>query len=605
MPPRKKLPKAIELNPEQTQACNAGSGVWCVAATAGSGKTSVLCSRYSRLVSEGVEPSQILALTFTANAAKNMRDRIGDVQKMDGRASGFVTFHSLCLSICTQEREEFDFKLADFPLAVNAGKLMSDVSRKYDVNFKQLGAWISLQKRSGVRPKQAIKTAETEGKNEKLAMAYKAYDQSLREGMVLDFDSMLLETVTLLKAKPEVLARWSFGWLMCDECQDCDLQQYELLKLLSAQSGNLFMVGDFSQSIYGFRGSDCEIFINIERLFPSVQKLYMTKNHRSTKKIVDFLKTVNPFEEFAAKFYTDNELGVEPVITRYPSTSDEAQAVVEYVRANPKTNVACLTRTNRALRPLEDALSVAGIRYRLLSNSGFWVQPEVKTVIAYMQCILFPADHALNTILRSGFSPTKYMKRKAVQEYIKKHHVGDPKPSVWSLLAQFRPENGQVTQFTSFIHGLQRYRDQPPKTALQSLVQSLHMSDVFEEESPDNSPQENIQELIKMSGRFNSIKDFIAFTFKASAASKQGKGIILGTIHASKGLEHNTVFLPSVCEGILPHSKAESLAEERNIWFVACSRAEKELRISYSGIASPFLEPFLKKESELIEEVFA
>jgi len=611
MPPRKKvLAKQITLNPEQQIACNAGPGVWQVAAGAGSGKTSVLCARYQRLVNEGIRPDQILALTFTSNAARNMRDRVGDVQKTDKRVNGFVTFHSLCLSICTAERDQFGFRLADFPLATEpiANKITSDIAKKYELNFKRMQSWISLQKRSGTRPAEAIKLAEKESKNEKLALAYKAFDQRLKEAGLLDFDSMMLEVITLLRNKPEVRARWVYDWIMVDEAQDCCGQDYELVRLLSA-SGNIFFVGDGGQGIYSFRGADPALFSNLDQLFSNVQTLYMGKNHRSTKALVSFLKDIGPVPELAERFHTDNEPGVPPVITQYPSPADEAQAVVRYAEANPKATIAVLARTNMALRPIEDALSLAGIKYRLLSNSGFWQQQEVKAVVGYVQSIVYTSDYALGNILRSGFHPTKYLKRKEVSDHLKSVQKMDKDKPLWAILNEYRPPDPNqvkaVGTLISFIHSLRRFKDLKPQAVVQQVIQALHAYDAVEDDGIDNSPTENLQELVRLAARFGSIKDFILFTFKASAASKSKTGISLSTVHGAKGLEWPVVFLVSVCDGVLPHSKAESLADERNIWFVGCSRAEKELYVSFSGTPSQFVKPFWKSEAEQIEEVFA
>lgn len=572
--------------------------------------TSVLCARYRRLLNEGVSPDQILALTFTSNAARNMRDRVGDVQKTDSRVNGFVTFHSLCLSICVAERTQFGFRLADFPLATEpqANKLMSDITKRYELNFKRAQSWISLQKRNGVRPAEAIKTAEKEGRDEKLALAYKAYDQRLRDAFVLDFDSMMLEVITMLRTKPEVRARYQYEYLMIDEAQDCCRQDYELIRLLSS-SGNIFLVGDFGQGIYSFRGADPTLFRNLPDLFPNVNTLFMGKNHRSTQALVAFLKDIGPFPELAERFHTDNELGVPPQITQYPSPADEAQSVVRYAEANPKATIAVLARTNSALRPIEDALSLGGIKYRLLSNSGFWQQQEVKAVVGYVQSVLFPSDYALGNILRSGFHPTKYLKRKEIQDHIKSVQKMDGEKSAWAILNEYRPSDPNqvkaVGTLISFIHSLRRFKDLRPQAAVQQVTQALHAYDAVEEDGIDNSPTENLQELVKMSARFPTIKDFITFTFKASAASKSKTGVTLSTVHGAKGLEWPVVFLVSVCDGVLPHSKADSLEDERNIWFVGCSRAEKELHISYSGIPSQFVKPFIKTEEQQLDEVFA
>jgi DNA helicase-2/ATP-dependent DNA helicase PcrA len=223
--------------------------------------------------------------------------------------------------------------------------------------------------------------------------------------------------------------------------------------------------------------------------------------------------------------------------------------------------------------------------------------------------INFPSDYALGNILRSGFYPTKYLKRKEIQDHIKSVQKMDSEKSAWAILNEYRPSDPNqvkaVGTLISFIHSLRRFKDLRPQAAVQQVIQALHAYDAVEEDGIDNSPTENLQELVRMSARFSSIKDFITFVFKATAASKSTKGISLSTVHGAKGLEWPVVFLVSVCDGVLPHSKAESLADEKNIFFVGCSRAEKELYISYAGSPSQFLKPFIKSEEEKLEEVFA
>lgn len=523
---------------------------------------------------------------------------------MDTRVSGFITFHSLCLSFCEAERDFFPFKVGPQALALEplCNKIASDIARKYELNFRQLRSWISLQKRTGVRPKQALQIAEKEGKNEKLALAYKAYDQGLLKNEQLDFDSILLESVTLLKSNPAVRARWQYDWLLVDEAQDCNRLQFDLIRCLSERSGNVFMVGDGGQGIFGFTGAEATGFME----YPGTRLLYMGKNHRSDGKIVEFLKEIGPLRDLAERFHTDNPDGLAPVITGYPSAVDEAKAVVAYVQAHPKTTVAVLSRTNAGLRVFEDTLATSGIRYRLMSKSGFWAQSEVKTAVAYLTCCQYPSDYALKMCLGSAARPTKYLKRKELLDTLKKQQAANPDLSLWSLLGTHRasdPHQGKaITDFIQYIHSLRRYKDQPPKTALASIIQTLHQDT---EDTPDNSPTENLAELQRIAGRFTGIKEFVLYAHKASAASKSKNGVILGTCHASKGSEFHTVFLTGVTDGVLPHAKAEDPQEEWRIFFVGCSRAEKELYISYAGIPSPFLKPYLKTEEQLLEEVFA
>jgi DNA helicase-2/ATP-dependent DNA helicase PcrA len=603
MPKKKALPKAIALNPEQQAACNAGRGIWQVRATAGAGKTSVLVERYKRLASEGTSPDQILGLTFTANAAKNMRERAGEVQKME-RLCGFVTFHSLCLSICIAEKDNFSFKLADFPLATEsqANKLISTAATKYQVDFKRLRGYISRQRRNGVSPKEAVKEAEAAGEYQLYALAYKYYEFSLREAKLLDFDAMLFEVIILLQNSVELRDKYSWEFIMIDEAQDCCAQDYKLIKLISEKHQNLYFVGDSNQSIFGFRGSDSSLFQNIQELFPTVQKLSLRKNHRSTKAIVSYLNTIAPEPD---NFYTDNTEGVEPVITKYASSSDEAMSVVTHAKANPKATMAVLARTNFALRSIEDALNMEGIKYKLINNSGFWAQPEVRTVCAYVQSILFPSNYALDQIIRGSFHPTKYLKRKEILFYLKEKTENFN--TYWSGLLAYSPsESSQqraVSNLVNFLLSLQRLKYAAPKEAVQKVLASLNAFESLEEEVIDNSPIENLKELERIAARFSTIQDFVNFTFKASAASKSRSGVVLATCHAAKGLEFPTVFFVAVNEGVIPHAKSTDKREEANTFFVGCSRAENQLFISYTGQPSEFLQ--IKTEEREVNEIFA
>lgn len=616
MPKKMHPPKPIVLNPEQQAVVQAGAGVWAIQSGPGSGKSACLVHRYCRLVKEDVSPSDILAVTFTNGAAKSMRERAEaarDVQKMDDRTCGWMTFHGLALSFCTKERENFGFKLAEFPLATEpvARKFIGEAARKFEVDPKGLSTWISLQKRNRVSAKEALKIAEKEGKNEKQALAYKLYDGKLRDNSILDFDSLILEMVELLSKNEEVRDRWQYSWLMCDESQDCDEIQFQLLKLLSEKNGNLMCVGDAGQSIYAFRGASSRLFTGMGDIFPETKTLYLTKNHRSTKRVVDVCKTLGPIPDLAHRFYTDNEEGSEVRVIGYPSALDEAKALtIEAKQVDKSESCAILSRTNRYLRSVEDAFSAEGIKYKYLGRSGFWNQPEIRSILAYLGIVTSLSDGNVKIALNSPFWPSQYLKKKVISDEIKARQKDDPnKPSAFKLLQEYRsPDLSQVKGVSSFVHflfGLRRYQSELPQRALQSLLNDLRVKDLYEEESTtDNNPLENLQELLKVAGRYSSIKDFLDYTRRASQASKSSKAISVGTAHAAKGLEWDQVYLIGVNEGHLPHSKAESLDDERNLLFVGVSRAAKDLTISYAGIPSQFLQPFLAKPEESLEKVF-
>jgi DNA helicase-2/ATP-dependent DNA helicase PcrA len=266
--------------------------------------------------------------------------------------------------------------------------------------------------------------------------------------------------------------------------------------------------------------------------------------------------------------------------------------------------VAVLARTNLALRPIESALSEAGIKYHLVGRSGFWADPSVKSVLAYLGCVLYPADWLIAGAIRAPFHPAKFLPKSALLAALKKPQNPDDVTVTthwWRLTNSpevlVEPKNlGAVRDFTSFIHQLSRYKSLPPDDALKSVIQALRAVEYYREDEfqIDNDPIQNLVELTKLAARHRSIKEFLDYTRRASAASKSRKGVALSTCHSAKGLEFHTVYLVGCQEGLMPHAKSTDLDEERNIFFVACSRAERELVITYSGQPSPFL----KKESQ-------
>lgn len=271
-----------------------------------------------------------------------------------------------------------------------------------------------------------------------------------------------------------------------------------------------------------------------------------------------------------------------------------------------ENTVCILARTNRALREPEQALTAANVPYHLIGRSGFWASDEVKSVMSYVSASWFPADYTISGMLRSGFHPVKFLPKSKLQSRLKELREADDSTTYWKLLTS-EPhtlvENRNLEalrNFTSFVHGLSRYKNLPAGEAIKQIVVSLRAVDHYAEfdGTPDNNPVENISDLVKMAAKHSSVKDFLDFTRRATAASKSKKGVALGTIHASKGLEFHTVYLIQCSDGVLPHVKSTDLGGEKNTLFVGCSRAERKLVITYSGLPSPFLEPHIHKEAQ-------
>ena len=268
-------------------------------------------------------------------------------------------------------------------------------------------------------------------------------------------------------------------------------------------------------------------------------------------------------------------------------------------------SVAILSRTNRGLAPFERELVAQNIPFYYVNRSGFFAQPEIKAAISFMQCCLYPADYALAGCLRTSFWPVKYLPKTKLLSRMKELQT-DKEPSYWHLLAQEPAslvENKNLkslSDFVTFIHGLSRYKSLPAGDALKQVLGALRAGDYYveEEQTPDSDPLENLAELIKIAKRYSTIKEFLDYCRRVTAASKKKSGIALATVHAVKGLEFDTVFLTGVNDGILPHAKSHDLEEERAIWFVGCSRAERKLTITYSGQPSGFVVPYLQKVEE-------
>lgn len=332
----KPSPKPIALNEEQQAVVSLGEGRFSCLAGPGSGKTAVLVQRTVRFLQEGVSPDDLLNLSFTNTAAKNLTDRVeAQVGKLTTtRKAGATTLHGLSLAFAIEERNEFGFDLQEFPLATEpvANKLSAEAGRRFEVDRRTLRSYVSLRKRERVRATTAVKRAEDklDAAELKLALAYKQYDKALREAGVLDFDSLILEMVEILDKKPAVRQRWVRDWIQVDEAQDCAYIEWELIRLISGKS--VLCVGDCSQGIYGFRGSDPKLFADMGKIFSGCQTLFLGTNYRSSPQIVEFIKPYAASEELSSRFRAHKTDGPVPKIVGFLSPADECAYVIKQIQ---------------------------------------------------------------------------------------------------------------------------------------------------------------------------------------------------------------------------------------------------------------------------------
>jgi DNA helicase II / ATP-dependent DNA helicase PcrA len=577
------------LNPEQLEAVRAREGVFVVPSGPGSGKTRTIVERVNSIIKDGYPADTILALTFTRNAALEMAERaaLGDGQKV------FRTFHSFCLEVIHREASKLPFELLHAPPeAGQQRKLLGTLCRNNKVDFKKLTGYISAQKRKGTTFDEAMEQARgAEGL--RLAIAYRQYETSCRKEGWLDFDSMLIETVRLLETNKEVRDRWQFKFVLVDEAQDTDDIQWKLVKLVSETHGNVFAVGDEEQLIYEWRGAEADGLTKFQLRFPGCRSIFLFRNYRSTEQIVDFCKKFAPKKsELIDRMVSEVGSGQVPRVVRYGSDSDEASKTLSSILEPERS--AILTRTNRQLARFENACIDRGIKYNLLGKSGFWTQPEVKYILAYMQATVFPTDAAVKTIIQSPFRETKYLKKKDLIAALK----DSPDPYIrrmgaTEILNQFEPgQQDNIKRAQRFIQSFKNAGAEPSKVMQDILDRAdvLTYYETEEESDRDNDAKENINELSKVAGRYNSVPDFLDHARRAIAASRKSKQprLSLSTIHQAKGREWDHVFVCGVNHEVLPHKRGQ-LMEERRIFYVACTRAAKTLTVSFFGTPSTFL----------------
>lgn len=387
----------MQLNPEQQACVDAVDGVWVAISGPGTGKTTTLVQRYLSMLTHGIPARNILNLTFTNAAAEAMVRKVGllDADEV------FRTFHSFCMELLRKEKAHLSFPLCDtvIPVGMEDYKLLFDLVKRYPAikNFNELKDRLSNWKRMNVEPEEALATAR--GNEYFYALAYDDYEIECRKQGWLDFDSVMRETRVLLETNPEVRARWQRPYIAVDECQDTDVVQFRILQLLFA--GNIFVVGDENQLIYEWRSAQSGNLTNFAEKFPGAQTLYIGKNYRSTKKLVEFFKKILPVDNgIASRMVTDNEEGVDPLFKKYSDDHEEAYWVLAQI-TDPE-NTAILARTNRQLFIYHRICTMRSIKYKILGRKDYWEQNEVKKLLAYAkdEPEHLPAAKALSDLIQ-------------------------------------------------------------------------------------------------------------------------------------------------------------------------------------------------------------
>ena len=620
------------LNDQQKQAAMHINGPALVTATAGSGKTSTVIARTQHMILDmGIDPSTILLTTFTNKAANEMKERIVNIVGERGKRITVGTYHSICNRIlrqyCTYIGYVKTFTIID---ADDSDKIIREIAKEYGEDVASLKTFISNCKINCKTPSMAQQEAQ-EKNTTRLSNCYQAYQDKLKRDQCMDFDDLLLNTVLLLESEPTVKEQVNNRWqyISADETQDSSELDSRLMYALSGPNHNIFFVGDEDQSIYGFRGSDVTIILNLKSKYPDLTWYNLGVNYRSTSTIVEagqeiikHNKNKLPKEVVCGK----NIKGSPIIVSETKNQEQEAQRVVTYIKTihNRKQDpiaykdMAVLYRVSHLSRIFEKELMKNKIKYRLVGGTPFYSRMEIKDILAFARLTVNEFD--TQSFKRTISIPKRGIGDKTIEK-IEQFMLESPDSiSIRQALNDPNlPVKGKakksIKEYNDFLKDLD---DQKvllsPEDFIIYIIQKLGYLKFMKEtkEYSENFEErvENLNELVLVAKEFNDIEDLLV---EASMFQEQDNidededAVQLMTIHKSKGLEFDAVFMTNVVEGTLPHYKSledpAQLEEERRVMFVGCTRAKKNLFITYPKVQIVMNQPKYTKKSRFINEI--
>lgn len=626
------------LNKEQQQAVQHTEGPLLILAGAGSGKTKVLTVRIAHLLAQGVNPYEILAITFTNKAAKEMKSRVEGLVGDVANRIWLSTFHSFCAKFLRFELDNFlgynsnftIYDTSDSQAVIKAALKALNLDDKYYPVGAMIGA-ISDAKNKLLFASDFRKQAR-DFYQQKVADVYEYYERELRKNNALDFDDLLLVAVKLLQSNEAVLDKYSkrFRYVMIDEYQDTNHTQYLLAKLLASHWKNIAVVGDADQSIYAWRGADIQNILDFEKDYPNCTSIKLEQNYRSTKIILDAANAVIENNEGRPKknLWTDKTEGTKIQHFTAQSEHEEAAFIGDTIAKKhdihgvPYGDMAILYRTNAQSRVLEEALIKRALPYTMVGGTKFYDRKEIKDVLAYLRVLYNPFDDL--SLLRIINVPKRSIGATTVaklQDYARANGT-----SLFMTLTQLHlvdtikgKTKEKLEEFGILIFTL--VAEMEDKTVLDILESILdrtgYLAQLEESTDPqDQARAENIGELLSVAKDFQdtnpngTVEDFleqVALVNDVDSFEQEESKVTLMTLHAAKGLEFPIVFLGGLEEGLFPHSRTlmnpEEIEEERRLAYVGITRAEKELYISNATTRTVFGRTSSYLPSRFIDEI--
>lgn len=641
-----------ELNEVQRASVENIDGPMMIIAGPGSGKTRVLTYRIAHLINQGIDPFRILALTFTNKASAEMRQRINTLVGSEAKNLYMGTFHSVFARILRIEAQRIGYP-TNFTIydTDDSKSLLKSIIKEENLNDKLYKAnvvynRISSAKNSLITPKEYLEDDELMAEDEmsgrpKIGELYVKYARRCFLSGAMDFDDLLLKTYELLENHPDVLNKYQnrFTHLMIDEFQDTNFAQYSIVKKLAVYHQNICVVGDDAQSIYAFRGATIRNILNFEKEFKDLKVFKLEQNYRSVKSIVDAANHLIGHNKFQLEktIWTDKEGGDKIKVVKTSSDSDEARKVADQIFENKmryhfnNEDFAILYRTNAQSRSFEEALRKLNIPYRIYGGLSFYQRKEIKDFVAYLRLTVnYNDEEALKRIINY---PTRGIGKTTVEKAIVV--ANERNCSMWDIL-----ENPQLlelpgkasTLIQQFVLMIKSFRAQLKDKNAYDLSMTIARStgileDLFKDKTMEGiSRYENLQELLNGIKEYTELpkdelqedevapeNDLAAYLQQISLLTDQDQDkddtdkVKLMTIHSAKGLEFPVVFVVGMEENLFPSAMSlntrEDLEEERRLLYVAVTRAEKKLYLTYAKMRYRFGSLTYCEPSRFLEEI--
>ena len=635
------------LNPAQREAVEKTEGPVLILAGAGSGKTRVLTTRIGHLIEDkGVQPANILAITFTNKAANEMRERVEETLDSDASDMWISTFHSCCVRILRKDINRIGYNRS-FVIYDSADQvtLVKDCLKELNLSDKVFEPKVIISTISGAKdklydPKQFKAMHMNDNRMSKIADVYALYQDRLKRNSALDFDDLIFKTVELLKSDKEVLDyyRNRFKYIMVDEYQDTSKAQYELIKILAKEHQNICVVGDDDQSIYGWRGADIRNILEFEKDYDNVHVVKLEQNYRSTQIILDAANTVisNNIERKRKRLWSEKKEGELIKIQVAQDEIEESDFVADMIAKISREqnrsykDFAVLYRANAQSRSVEDALNRSQIPYNIYGGTKFYERKEIKDLIAYLRVIQNPQDDI--SIKRIINIPRRGIGLRTIEKI--EDRASLKQESIYSVLIDIETNSeistkarNSISEFVDNVIGTLRTMREvyPVSKLIEKVIESIDYYGYIDELYKGNKEEaeerkDNVKEFISVAMEFEQTseeKDLetfltgVALTSESSEEEEIDK-VSLMTIHTSKGLEFPVVFIVGMEDGLFPIARAvrsmndSEIEEERRLCYVAITRAKEILYLTLTqkrtlygktnpSIASRFMEELPKE----------